>query len=175
MSSRPTTSRPRRGVVLPSGKKLSSSRERLAKPSKMADTESAPRLVELPPDNDEPPEITIPASEPFSQIPFLYTSYPILRDDLITESSQLQDQTTEEVLPFLNGSKNVGAELNSFGIPKLRRAKHIKYLYAAVDQLPEWYVSLDASRPWLVYWAMNGLSLLGVDFDDFKNAHMKER
>lgn len=60
---------------------------------------------------------------------------------------------------------------------KLLRDKHIAYLYSGLSTLSEGYVSLDAryesiypapsfkslfcSRPWIIYWVVHALTLLG--------------
>jgi len=43
----------------------------------------------------------------------------------------------------------------------LRRRDHVRYLYMGLDHLPSGYASLDASRPWVVYWITHSLELLG--------------
>src|SRR4051812_44665195 len=49
-----------------------------------------------------------------------------IRDALATETSKVQDQTLEIVLPYLEGNPN-GFELNIFGLPKLQREKHVRF------------------------------------------------
>eukprot|EP00193_Tetraselmis_chui_P004692 CAMPEP_0177767152 /NCGR_PEP_ID=MMETSP0491_2-20121128/8925_1 /TAXON_ID=63592 /ORGANISM="Tetraselmis chuii, Strain PLY429" /LENGTH=522 /DNA_ID=CAMNT_0019283653 /DNA_START=265 /DNA_END=1833 /DNA_ORIENTATION=- len=44
----------------------------------------------------------------------------------------------------------------------LHRSAHARYLRGALGQLPRGFVSLDASRPWILYWALHGLALLGA-------------
>ena len=41
------------------------------------------------------------------------------------------------------------------------RAEHAAYLMAGLGDLASGYVSLDASRPWLCYWIVHSLELLG--------------
>lgn len=46
---------------------------------------------------------------------------------------------------------------------KLKRDLHIAYLTKGLfEGYPSAYVSLDSSRPWLVYWSLHALSLLGA-------------
>lgn len=45
-------------------------------------------------------------------------------------------------------------------IPRLNVKKHISFLLRGLEPLSEGYVSLDAARPWLFYWCLNGLALL---------------
>lgn len=43
----------------------------------------------------------------------------------------------------------------------LRRPDHINYLHGGLQTLSSSYVSLDASRPWICYWILHSLALLG--------------
>jgi len=43
----------------------------------------------------------------------------------------------------------------------LNRSLHVAYLRAGLKGLPQSHQSLDASRPWLCYWVLHGLRLLG--------------
>mmetsp|Transcript_26471 Transcript_26471/g.55939 ORF Transcript_26471/g.55939 Transcript_26471/m.55939 type:complete len:705 (+) Transcript_26471:134-2248(+) len=51
---------------------------------------------------------------------------------------------------------------------RLLRTAHTNYLSNALSNpLPRGFVSLDASHPWMIYWCLHSLDLLGVfDFDD---------
>ena len=48
----------------------------------------------------------------------------------------------------------------------LRKGDHIKYACSTMNHLPAPYVSLDASRPWLMFWTMHSLDLLGCGLDN---------
>ncbi|XP_078419313.1 protein farnesyltransferase subunit beta isoform X2 [Cetorhinus maximus] len=50
--------------------------------------------------------------------------------------------------------------------PVLQREKHFQYLKKGLRHLSESYVCLDASRPWLCYWILHSLELLGEPIDD---------
>jgi len=43
----------------------------------------------------------------------------------------------------------------------LLRDKHARYLKGGLGKLPAGFAALDASRPWLCYWIVHGLALLG--------------
>ena len=45
----------------------------------------------------------------------------------------------------------------------LRRDTHIQYLLRSFELLPAGYTSLDSSRPWLVYWVVQSLSVLNYN------------
>ncbi|KAG1699190.1 hypothetical protein DVH05_014106 [Phytophthora capsici] len=44
--------------------------------------------------------------------------------------------------------------------PLLMREKHIAYLKRGLTRLSSGFVSLDASRPWIIYWILHSLELL---------------
>lgn len=47
----------------------------------------------------------------------------------------------------------------------LLREKHIHYIKISLNKLPGGFISLDASRPWLIYWMIHSLSLLDAEVD----------
>ena len=61
----------------------------------------------------------------------------------------------EQQLPLKSELENV----------KLLRCKHVKYLQNGLKYLKTSFESLDASRPWLCYWILHGLCLLGEEVD----------
>ena len=114
---------------------------------------------------------TLPAREDRLPVPDLYTSPPPLRDSLKTETSESQDYTVQECLPFLAGLESCGRnsiDYNDYGVPRLDRDRHIRYLRGTFDKLPTGFVAYDASRPWLLYWALTGLSILGEDVEQYR-------
>lgn len=88
-------------------------------------------------------------------------------DSFKTDSSEIQDETLEAVLPFLEGNPN-DFPLNEHGIPHLQKEKHIKFLKKALGDYPPPFAMMDASRPWLVYWSLQGLSALGHDISEYR-------
>ncbi|QSZ34840.1 hypothetical protein DSL72_007699 [Monilinia vaccinii-corymbosi] len=102
-----------------------------------------------------------------SMIPDTFKEYPPLRDLLQTQTSHLQDQTIQECLPFLSGAE-AGLTYNPYGVPHLNRKKHIQFLHKQLQKLPSAYVAADASRPWMFYWALAGLSTLGQDISSYR-------
>ncbi|KAH0537238.1 hypothetical protein FGG08_005940 [Glutinoglossum americanum] len=110
-----------------------------------------------------------PSDDPF--VPKLFTSLPALRDLLKTDSSDVQDITIQECLPFLAGSKGKGKstfDFNTRGVPNLDRKAHIAFLHSSLGELPAGFVGVDASRPWMLYWALAGLYLLGEDISAYR-------
>jgi protein farnesyltransferase subunit beta len=105
-------------------------------------------------------------------IPKLFTSPPILGDLLKTVSSTAQDLTVQECLPFLTGSEGLqksALDINAHGVPHLDREGHIAFLHGSLGGLPSGFAALDASRPWMIYWALTGLYLLGEDVSPYRD------
>lgn len=104
-----------------------------------------------------------------SMVPDLFTSLPPIRDLLNTQSSKVQEETIQECLPFLSGVEP-GAKYNDHGVPHLERQRHIQFLHKCLKKLPAPYVAADASRPWMFYWVLAGLSTLGEDVSPYRES-----
>ena len=105
-------------------------------------------------------------------VPELFTTLPPIRDVLSTETSSVQNRTVQECLPYLSGtaaSSKSPFDFNEHGLPRLEREKHIAYLHGSLGRLPAGFVGADASRPWLLYWALTGLYLLGEDVSRYRD------
>ncbi|KAF2001966.1 terpenoid cyclases/Protein prenyltransferase [Amniculicola lignicola CBS 123094] len=89
-----------------------------------------------------------------------------IQDKLATGTTEVQDETLEAVLPFLQGNPN-DFELNMFGLPTLRKEAHIKFLKHALGRYPSNFAAMDAARPWLLYWSLQGLTALGHDVSEY--------
>lgn len=105
-------------------------------------------------------------------VPSLFTSWPPIRDELRTETSESQDETVRECLPFLNGSVGSLHDYNEHGLPRLARDKHIRFLHGTLEKMPAAFVGFDASRPWIIYWALTALSLLGEDIKPYRERYI---
>ncbi|KAL4722268.1 CAAX farnesyltransferase (FTase) subunit beta [Fusarium chlamydosporum] len=99
-------------------------------------------------------------------IPPLFTTDPPIRDSLPTESSRLQEETIDEVLPFLKGEEH--EQCNSHGLPHLDRRRHVNFLHKQLGKLPAAFTSADPSRPWFFYWCLSALVLLGEDVEVYR-------
>jgi protein farnesyltransferase subunit beta len=109
------------------------------------------------------------SQEPRPGIPVLFTQPPPIRDPLVTETLDLQTETVDKCLPFLQGIHTTQrGPFNALGVPALQRDDHVAYLYDSLEDYPAGFVAMDASRPWMVYWALAGLSLLGEDVTRFR-------
>lgn len=115
--------------------------------------------------DEDPTDFTMTAPP----VPSIYKDLPLIKDDQpATISSDVQADTVEECAPFLSLEKFSPDELTEHGLPKLQWAKHIKFLRNSILMLyPAGWVGLDPSRPWSVYWAINGLYMLGEDVSKY--------
>jgi protein farnesyltransferase subunit beta len=59
------------------------------------------------------------------------------------------------------GAFRRGGLINQDKEIRLLKSKHAGYLLSYLEQLPGGFVSLDASRSWIVYWILHALYLLG--------------
>ena len=105
-------------------------------------------------------------------VPTIFRSLPPIRDSLATETSSSQDETVQECLPFLRGETPRSIfDYNHQGLPSLEREKHIEYLHGCLEELPAGFVAFDAARPWLVYWTLTGLCVLGESVDQYRSRY----
>jgi protein farnesyltransferase subunit beta len=124
------------------------------------------RIYEL--EDDDDADMEAPADDDFfPPQPLLSTRLPELRDTLVTKTSKEQDATVEECLQLLSQPEG---DLNVHGISSLARSKHINFLKLGLaGPLPRGFVAADASRPWLLYWALTALYLLGEDVSVYRD------
>ena len=102
-------------------------------------------------------------------VPALFTSPPPIRDELITTSSEDQDETVQQCLPYLAGiadPRTTFLDFSADGVARLEREDHVRFLTGALQHAR--YIAYDAQRPWCVYWALTGLSLLGEDLEEYR-------
>mmetsp|Transcript_2720 Transcript_2720/g.7117 ORF Transcript_2720/g.7117 Transcript_2720/m.7117 type:complete len:439 (-) Transcript_2720:283-1599(-) len=87
-----------------------------------------------------------------------YTSEP---PPVLTATTREQQVVEERCLKlFLAHLDADGASVCRSAVP-FDREKHIAYLLKGLEQLPSGFQALDASRPWLCYWIVHALDLLG--------------
>lgn len=102
--------------------------------------------------------------EPYVALPRYLSQYPPIIDEALTATSQLQSKTVHECLPLLNAVNNPSSnpfDFDEYGLPYLQRQEHIDFVRDGLGELPASFVGLDASRPWLFYWSLLSLYLLG--------------
>ncbi|KAK4127211.1 terpenoid cyclases/Protein prenyltransferase [Parathielavia appendiculata] len=129
-----------------------------------------PSPAHLSPDSETVDEEIIPnRRQPGLMIPDLFTQLPPVRDVLVTETSQVQDETVELCLPLLSGESEE-LQYNEHGVPPLDRERHVKFLHQCLGQLPGRFVAADASRPWFLYWCLSALTMLGEDVTPYRQS-----
>lgn len=89
-----------------------------------------------------------------------------IKDSLVTETSETDYETAKNILPYLEGNPN-DFSLNTFGIPNLQRPKHDDFLRGQLGDYPARAAGLDAARPWLLYWSLQGLTVMGSDITSY--------
>lgn len=81
-----------------------------------------------------------------------------VQDVMETKTSSDQSQVESMVREIYEEYLHKGEPL-----PVLRRQAHIDFLQKIIaNPLPSMYKVLDASHPWMIYWCINALSLLGA-------------
>jgi protein farnesyltransferase subunit beta len=120
------------------------------------------RVQELSDSENEYEDMGTVTEEEQANIAYLDTVMPLIKDKLQTATSKTEDETFRVIEPFLHGNP-YGFALNSHGIPELQREAHVDYLVDSLDDYPAQFAMMDASRPWMVYWGLQGLTVLGHD------------
>ncbi|KAL9061287.1 MAG: hypothetical protein Q9162_000161 [Coniocarpon cinnabarinum] len=91
----------------------------------------------------------------------------MVEDEFATRSSELDAETAEKCMPLLVTRAASPVELH--------RESHIKYINHILRGLPAGFSSLDASRPWLLYWSMTALALLGENLAAYREPSVHAR
>ena len=125
------------------------------------------RIEELSDTEDEYEDMGTATIEEQSNIAYLDSVRIPIRDTLSTDTSKLQEDTSEVILPYLEGNPN-DFPLNAFGIPKLQRERHARMLKNVLSDYPAQFAAMDASRPWLVYWGLQSMTALGLDISGYQ-------
>ncbi|KAG0279227.1 hypothetical protein BGZ95_001885 [Linnemannia exigua] len=88
-------------------------------------------------------------------------AYGYKDDGLVTDSSEVQVETEESIRRvFFPYTQESPMPLPIASI-ELRKLRHVKYVLGALDNLASHWTALDASKPWLCYWILHALDLLG--------------
>ncbi|WWC91231.1 uncharacterized protein L201_006173 [Kwoniella dendrophila CBS 6074] len=97
--------------------------------------------------------------------PSIYTlpSIPLPSNSHPTATLEEQ-QETESLISSLFGLLPPPAQSEN-STTTLRKNEHTQFLASTFFKLPGKFVSLDASRPWLVFWSIHSLDILGVALD----------
>ncbi|KAF9903819.1 hypothetical protein EC991_003267 [Linnemannia zychae] len=88
-------------------------------------------------------------------------TYGYKDDGIATDSSGIQLETEEGIRRvFFPYTQESPMPLPIASI-ELRKLRHVKYVLGALDNLASHWSALDASKPWLCYWILHALDLLG--------------
>lgn len=79
--------------------------------------------------------------------------------------SRLEERREALSLRWLQGKIFSQADRVFCCSPVLEKNSHVQYLAKNLFKLPAPFVSLDASRPWMLYWILHSFDLLGVALD----------
>ena len=155
-------------VIFPFKSTSTSKAGRYRKASSKAKGKSQARDAMIPAvaDSSSPGQDAQPPAHP--AVPALFTTLPPIKDSLTTQTSSAQNQTIEDCLPHLAGStrgKN-RFDFTPSGLPRLDRDGHIDFLKDHLESAR--FVAYDASRPWVVYWCLTALCLLGEDITKYR-------
>ena len=102
-------------------------------------------------------------------VPELFRLDPLIKDRLMTTTSKQQDDVVARCLPLLGLTDKANFGINSHGIPKLEREEHVIYLEDLLHKAHS-PIPFDSSRPWLLYWSLTGLYLLGEDISTYRES-----
>ncbi|KAI5285543.1 CAAX farnesyltransferase (FTase) subunit beta, partial [Ascosphaera aggregata] len=86
----------------------------------------------------------------------------------VTKTSLDQDATVASCMALLKAQDQPRNHYNRYGVQKLLRDQHVEMLYDMLEDFPKSFVTLDASRPWMMYWALNSLAMLGEDVTRYR-------
>ena len=100
-------------------------------------------------------------------VPELFTSLPPIKDPLVTDTSRSQDETAEHCLPCHAGTTEFGFNRNPQGIPRLNHEDHVGFVSDNIQNAR--YIAYDALRPWIIYWSLTALSVLGEDLTQWRD------
>lgn len=94
-------------------------------------------------------------------------------DGVVTDTSLEQVKTEQEIRQLLSlyipqsqadNAKPKAAVLDISRI-ELNRSAHVRWLIGILSPLPTPYTTLDASRPWLLYWVTHSLAIMNTSLD----------
>jgi protein farnesyltransferase subunit beta len=143
-----------------------------------AQASSPPRLVEIIPGSERIEELSdeelgsdyedmgTATAEEQANIAYLESVRVPIKDSLVTDTSETDAETAKVILPYLEGNPN-DFSLNTFGIPNLQRPKHDPFLRKQLGDWPAQAAGLDAARPWIMYWSLQGLTAMGADITSY--------
>ncbi|KAG0324199.1 hypothetical protein BGZ99_002079 [Dissophora globulifera] len=94
------------------------------------------------------------------------TAYASNDDGFPTDSSNLQEETEEAIRRVFFPYTKESPMPKPIPSIELRKLRHVKYMLEGINGLASYWTALDASKPWLCYWIVHGLDLLGYKIPD---------
>lgn len=82
-----------------------------------------------------------------------------------------QDEVVTTALQHLKAALDPSRDPFDFsphGVLSLDRENHKNFLKDGLGEFPEQFVGIDSSRPWMVYWAIMALWVLGEDVSPYE-------
>lgn len=87
----------------------------------------------------------------------------MIDDGYVTKTSKEQLAVERDVASLYSDIWNrLASDPNDTSLLNLNRSEHARFIRGALGELPGGFSSLDASRPWIAYWATHALNLLDV-------------
>lgn len=114
-------------------------------------------------------EATFDQAQGRLQVPDLYTTLPPIKDTLTTDTSISQDNVIQRCLSHLSAAGRSVFSVNGQGIPSLEREDHIDFLHYTIENAR--YIPYDSVRPWVLYWSLTALSLLGENVETYQQRY----
>lgn len=90
-------------------------------------------------------------------------------DGVYTPTLEDQRDTEEviaELLREISPAKVASEPATQDGTTTLRKNETAQFMGQHLFQCPPGYTALDASKPWLMFWILHSLDLLGIALDD---------
>ncbi|XP_073142454.1 protein farnesyltransferase subunit beta [Henckelia pumila] len=88
-----------------------------------------------------------------------------MENTVATKTQEEQWMVQDQVFRIYNLVCNLPAHAQSVNF-EIRRDSHVEYLTKSLKQLGPNFAVLDANRPWLCYWIIHSISLMGDCLDD---------
>ncbi|WVQ81223.1 hypothetical protein IAT38_003345 [Cryptococcus sp. DSM 104549] len=85
--------------------------------------------------------------------------------DTLTEQAETERLISQLFTVTAPPDSNLSTSSSGVSPTALRKHEHTSFLAKTFFKLPAKFVGLDASRPWLVFWTVHSLDLLGVALD----------
>ncbi|KAK3628725.1 CAAX farnesyltransferase (FTase) subunit beta [Elasticomyces elasticus] len=99
--------------------------------------------------------------------PWIFDTFELFHDDVRFPAEALV-KTAAEYLRHLNLLGTQDLHTNSYDLPYLQRKPHADFLRGFLGKLHPAYTAMDASRPWLFYWCIAGLSFQDEEVSEYK-------